>query len=104
MVLLCTTAKSCRHTPNGVMLSHLAGTHAPALRTLLPVHERHLPLPEAVHVPHELSHFEHVSLEASKNSLGAHVRTQVPLEVRTGLDALQAVHLSKLPEQLSQSG
>lgn len=86
------------------MFSHFAGTHAPAFKTVFPVHERHFPLLDPWHVPHEVSHFEQIPLAESRYSLEAQARTQVPLDVKTGLEGGQDVHLLDDSEQVAQSG
>lgn len=102
--------RSLRHAPRPVttlvLLEHVAGTHLPALKTLLlsaQLRQFELPGPEQLaQEPSQLLHWP--PPDVSKNWFLAHVGRQRPFE-RTGLGEGHVEHwLNPPPEQVEQSG
>ena len=103
--------RSLRHAPSPlttlVLLEHVAGTHLPPLKTLLPSAQlKQFEFPGPEQLAQELSQLLHCPPpeDVSKNWFLEHVERQRPFE-RTGLEEGHVEHwLNPPPEQVEQSG
>lgn len=89
--LLCSAAKSARHSPRTVF-EQVAGTHAPPRRIALFEQDRHCAGPLPAHEPQELSHPLHNPLASSKYCELEQVVVQLFASVRTGRLDEQLAH------------